>query len=203
MKEVIINNTMNLIEKNYSYPKEKLALIKYGLESIYLTIFKISTLLIISIIFNYKKEFLLFMFTFGLLRLNGFGVHAKKSIHCWITSGIFFIGFPLLVKYFTLNKKLIILLTIPLILLILKYAPADTEKRPLINKNKRLRFKIISVIISLIYLAIIIFTNNLKLMMLLFMSMLLETILILPISYKVLGMKYSNYLNYKRKEERK
>ena len=41
MKKLIINYVMNLIEKNGNYNEEKLAIIKYGLEGLYLTITKL------------------------------------------------------------------------------------------------------------------------------------------------------------------
>ena len=47
MKDLIINSAMNNIEKNCNYSKEKLAEIKYGLASLYLTITK--TIVIFSI----------------------------------------------------------------------------------------------------------------------------------------------------------
>lgn len=198
MKKYIINKIMNIIKKYTKYTEEKYNEIKYGLEALYLTIFKSILYLILSIIFKYTKELILFTITYGLLRRFAFGLHAKKAIQCWIFSSIVFIVFPLIIKYIQIDKIILIILSIPFLFIIFKYSPADTEKRPIIKKRKY--FKIMSSLISIIYLIIIINTNKLFIINLLFLSLLLESILILPISYKVLGLKYSNYLIYIEKE---
>ncbi len=36
MKNLIINNSLNLIQKNCNYDQEKLDVVKYGLEAIYI-----------------------------------------------------------------------------------------------------------------------------------------------------------------------
>ena len=48
MKKVVMNYTMNLIKNNGNYDEEKLAVIKYGLEGLYLTISKLIIILLLS-----------------------------------------------------------------------------------------------------------------------------------------------------------
>jgi accessory gene regulator B len=78
------------------------------------------------------------------------------------------------------------------------YSPADTEKRPLINKKKRIVYKVVTIIISIIYISIIFIKKDIYLSKILFFSIFLETLLVLPISYKLLGLKYNNYKRYKK-----
>ena len=141
MKELVVNSIMNNITKYYDYDNTKINEIKYGIESLYLTISKTIIIFIISILLNMTKELILLFTFYSLIRLTGFGVHAKKSWHCWVTSITMFILIPLLIKYVTLNQELIIISYIVFTLLLIKYAPADTEKRPLINKKKELFIK--------------------------------------------------------------
>lgn len=200
MKELVVNGIMNNITKYYDYDNTKINEIKYGIESLYLTITKTIIIFILSIILNITKELMLLFVFYSLIRLTGFGVHAKKSWHCWISSLTIFVLIPILIKYVTLNEKLIIISYIIFNLLLLMYAPADTEKRPLIKKNKRILYKVLTIIITISYLTYsIIYKENTMIINTLYFSVLLEVILILPCTYKLFGVKYNNYKNYKKK----
>ena len=52
MKKMIINYAMNLIEKNGNYNEEKLSIIKYGLEGLYLTITKLIIIFLLAYLLN-------------------------------------------------------------------------------------------------------------------------------------------------------
>lgn len=202
MKNAIINSTMNNIKHYYNYDDNKLSEIKYGLETLYLTITKTIILLIISVLFSYLKELILFMIFYGILRLTGFGLHAKKSIHCWISSLILFIGIPNICKYFVIPMWIKILISVITLVLIIIYAPADTEKRPLIHKNKRVAYKIITIIISIIYLFFIYYLSTEYLINILLFSLITECLMINPLSYKLMGVPYGNYKNYQNKKKK-
>ncbi len=200
MKELVVNSIMNNITKYYDYDNTKINEIKYGIESLYLTISKTIIIFIISILLNMTKELILLFTFYSLIRLTGFGVHAKKSWHCWVTSITMFILIPLLIKYVTLNQELIIISYIVFTLLLIKYAPADTEKRPLINKKKRIIYKVLTITLAITYLIYsLIYKDNTIIINTLYFSVLLEVILILPCTYKLFGVKYNNYKNYKKK----
>ena len=81
--------------------------------------------------------------------------------------------------------------------LIIIYAPADTEKRPLINKKKRIRFKILSIISSLILLCLIIYYRDYSISSYMFIGFITSCFVILPITYKIFGLPYNNYKTYK------
>ena len=59
MKEVIINKAINNIQKYNNYSNTKIKEIKYGLESIYLTTFKIIVIMLINTLIGTIKELLL------------------------------------------------------------------------------------------------------------------------------------------------
>lgn len=200
MKELVVNGIMNNITKYYDYDNTKISEIKYGIESLYLTITKTIIIFIISFILNITKELMLLFIFYSLIRLTGFGVHAKKSWHCWVTSLITFVLIPLLIKYVTLNKEFIIISYTIFTLLLLEYAPADTEKRPLINKKRRIIYKVLTILLVISYLIYsLIQKDNITIINTLYFSILLETLLVLPCTYKLFGVKYNNYKNYKKK----
>lgn len=199
MKEVIINNIMLNIKNNKDYTDQKLNEIKYGLEALYLTTTKISVIYIIAIILNSYKELTLIFLLYGTLRLTGFGIHAKSSKECWISSLLIFVPIPYLLKIVFIPKYINIILSIIGTILLLIYSPADTEKRPLIHKKKRIIYKILTTTISTIYTILNIITKDNILSNIITFSILLEAIIVLPISYKLFGLKYNNYLNYKER----
>lgn len=202
MRSKIINSIMEQIKKYNNFDDIKLQEIKYGLETVYLTIVKTIIYILIALLLNTIKELLFFILTYGLLRLTGFGVHAKKSIHCWISSTIIFVIIPLLIKYIMINPNIIYAISIIFTIVLIIYAPADTEKRPLINKKKRIRYKIITSVISIAYIILIILINDNFVKHALLYSLVLEGFLVTPFSYKLFGVSYKNYKNYKRKEKK-
>ncbi len=197
MKEVIINGIMNNISKNYNYDDIKLKEIKYGIETIYLTITKAIIITIIAFVIGTIKELIYFTLFYGILRMTGFGLHAKKAWHCWVLSLSLFTLIPYLIKVLTVNIYVIIIIFSICCILLLIYAPADTEKRPLIHKKKRIVFKIITFIISIIYFIFTFYTKNIITNSLVF-AIIMQSLMVLPLSYKLLGLKYDNYKSYKK-----
>lgn len=200
MKKLIINKCMELVTTyNKDLSQRDIDKIRYGLEGLYLTITKLIFIIIVSIILGIWKETLLLILIFNGIRLTGFGVHAKRSIDCLVSSTLFFILFPIICIKLTIPLIVKIILFIPLTVLIGIFAPADTEKRPLINKKKRKIYKILSIIISIIYMTIaIVIKNNIFSNCFIF-AIVIQIIIMLPITYKIFGVSYNNYKTYEVK----
>lgn len=196
MKDLLINSAMSNIEKYNNYDKVKLEEIRYGLASLYLTISKTIVIFGLSYILGYIKPLLILMGLYSLLRLFGFGVHAKKSIHCWISSTLIFIIIPYLCTILIIDYKVKVALGMFCVVLLGIFAPADTEKRPLINKKRRMTYKIISALLGLGYTVLFFFVKDNLVSNCLLFALLIETLLVLPITYKLFGVKYNNYKTY-------
>ena len=196
IKNFVINNYMNAVIDLNKYNKEQLEEIKYGIESIYIAVSKIVVILLISFILGLFKETILFLVLFNILRIVAFGLHASKSIYCWISSSISFLLIPYICKTLEFPTFFYIISTIVCLILFIWYAPADTIKRPLINIKKRKIYKILSIIFSTIYIILIFTINNLLIKNMLMFALILETILIIPITYKIFKLPYNNYKNY-------
>lgn len=199
MRGLIVNKIMNNINNNCNFNEIKTAEIKYGIESFYLFITKTIVILFIAFVLGIIKEILLLLVFYNLLRTTGFGVHALKSWHCWFSSLLIFLGTPMLMKYIDIPVYLMVSISLICLLLIIRYAPADTEKRPIINLKRRKIYKICCTITAFIYILIIIFVNIEILQYALMYSLIIETFMILPISYKIFGAKYDNYKSYLNK----
>lgn len=197
MKNSFLKFAVNtIIKKNPAISQDEIDIIKYGLESIYLTITKLIIILLLSLILGITKEFILLLIFYNIIRSTAFGMHASKSSSCLISSLIFLIGGVYLCEYlkFSLITKAFICLIC--IICIYKYAPADTHKRPLINKRKRRIYKIISLMSATIFSILIVVFNESFISNYLLLGMIIAVIMILPISYKIFKMPYANYKNY-------
>jgi accessory gene regulator B len=78
----------------------------------------------------------------------------------------------------------------------MKYAPADTEKRPLINEKKRNKLKIISSIKGILYLVLIIYFKDNPISGYLLCGLIESVLMIHPFVYKIFNLSYDNYKNY-------
>lgn len=200
MKKAFINWCMSIIiNYNEDLSKKELDKMRYGLEGLYLTITKLIIIFIISIILGIFKEVILLILIFNGIRLTAFGVHAKRSIDCLISSSLFFLIFPILCIKLTIPLLIKKILFIPLVLLIGIYAPADTEKRPLKNKKKRKIYKICSIIISIIYMSLSLIVKDNTLSNCFIFALIIQIIVVLPITYKIFGVSYNNYKKYEVK----
>lgn len=198
MKKRFLNYCERIIRNNKKdVSEEEVEVIIYGLESLYLTNTKIILIFLLAFILGIAKEVLIMLLCYNIYRIFAFGLHSKNSIGCLMTSLILFIGGTYACIYLTIPRYVKIIGAVILITLILIYAPADTEKRPLINKKKRIRFKVLSVLISILMSLYFVINNNSYLSNYLFIGFLEEVIMILPITYKLMGLSYNNYKTYK------
>ena len=197
MKKYILNYAMGIIDSNYpDYNQDKKDEIRYGLEAIYLSITKVIVILLVTLILGIFKEAILVLLFFNVLRLFAFGIHAQKSWQCWISSSILFIGIPYLCIYLNIDDMYHFIIISLSICSYILYAPADTVKRPLIKKHRRVKFKILTLISSIIYIFIFLHTKDIFLKNVISSCMLLEAVLIHPLTYRVFKLPYKNYERY-------
>lgn len=197
MQEVIIGHFMNLIKTNQTnISEEKLAEIKYGLVSIYLLITKFIIIFILAYLLGIIKEMLIFTVFYNLIRIPSFGLHATKSWICLVVSIIIFLGVPLVSQTILLSNSVKLMVGIIVILFIFKNSPADTHKRPIISKKRRLFFKIISTAISILFVIMSLVINNNFISNSLIFALLVQSLFISPTVYKMFGLPYNNYKNY-------
>lgn len=196
MKKFIIKKCMNYIKKNTDYDNTKLKEIEYGIVSIYLTFSKFIVISFLCFLLGIFKEMLIFTLFFNILRLPAFGLHATKSWMCWLSSTIIFIIIPTLCIYLNLDIYLKIIICLLCIILMFKNAPADTKKKPIVNKKRRKIYKIISTLFAIIFsICAIIIKNNFLSNCLIF-ALILENCLISPTVYKLFKLPYNNYITY-------
>lgn len=194
MSDKVVNKIMLKIKaNNKDIDDVKLAEIKYGLQGIYTLITKTSILIILALLLGIFNEFIIFFILYSLLRSVGFGAHAKSNIRCWIYSTLLLLGIPTLFTYITINNTIKYILWIIFFINFMIFAPADTKKRPMINKRRKLKFKFVELVISFIYLFLIIRFENISNLIL--GAMFLEGLLVNPLGYIVMGEEVRFRLN--------
>lgn len=196
MKKIIMKKIMKYINNNSDYSKEQLLEIEYGLTGIYLTLSKMIIISIIASWLGLFKEMIIFMILFNIIRTTAFGLHATKSWICLLSSTIIFIVIPIICKYLFLHEYIKIILGLASIAFIFKNAPADTKKRPIVNKKRRLILRLTSTFISIIFIisSLVIYDNFIS--NCLIFACLLENCLISPTVYRIFKLPYNNYLEF-------
>lgn len=196
MKKFIINKCMNYIKKNTNYNKTKLEEIEYGLVSIYLMISKLIIIVAISILLGIFKEMLIYMLIYNILRMPSFGLHATKSWICLLSSTILFIGIPYLCIFLSIPMILKIIIGILGILFMLKNAPADTKKKPIVSKKRRQTYKFISTLLTISFsFGVILIKNNFISNCLVF-AIIMQNFMISSLTYKIFKLPYNNYIAF-------
>ena len=196
MKKVVMNYAMNIIKNNNNYDEEQLAIIRYGLEGLYLTITKLIIILLLAFILNLLKEVIIFLILYNIIRMPSFGLHATKSWICLLSSTIIFIGFPIICRYLYLTNYFKVILGLILVLFIYKNAPADTHKRPIVNQKRRIFYKYCSTFIAIIFIFCSILINDNFISNCFIFSLFVQSFMIAPSVYKLFNLPYNNYLTY-------
>ena len=196
MRNAIINKQLNFIKRYNNLDDEKLSIIKYGLESIYILITKLVIILLVAFLLGLLKQTIIFLLFYNLVRLPSFGLHATKSWICLISSLLIFIILPYVCTILVIPTNYKLIMGIIGLFFMFKNAPADTYKRPIINKKRRLVYKILSCTITVVMTCISLFIKDQFLASSILISIILQCFMISPTVYKIFKLPYNNYKQY-------
>jgi accessory gene regulator B len=189
------NTFLQFIKNNTSTSKEDLEKIYYGIQVIMLTTSKSILLFTTAYLLGIFKYTFIAYIALTFIRCFASGIHLSSTLQCiTLTFTLYFVNVYLSLN---LSTNIIIQSTIFIIsfILILLYAPADTEERPLVSKKLRRDLKIKSTVVLIILFIIILFIKNNVYANIITYSALEGSLLITPIVYKLFGRKYDNYKN--------
>ncbi len=170
--------------------EEKLAEIDYGIAAFIANSYKMVFIFILAILLNVFQYFLIAIISFGTLRTFASGVHAKREWTCLPTSILVFFGITYLGINLSLSIHIINCIFVLCFAAILIYAPADTEERPIVSRKLRKKLKILSVITILVLYAIALYSLGTKASSIITFAVLFESVLILPVTYRLAGSMY-------------
>lgn len=191
MKERFLNSCINFITKYNDYTEKDIKKLRYGLEGLYLTITKTIIILILALVLKIFVEVISIIILFNLIRYFGFGFHAEKSWQCLLMSIFNFIIVPLCLLNIKISIFMSLIISLICILGFLLWAPADTVKRPLYDKKKRIFRKFFTIIIGITFSVLSIFLINYRAIIL--SALIIQFIIINPLTYKIMNQPFNNY----------
>ncbi|WP_170834689.1 accessory gene regulator B family protein [Natronincola peptidivorans] len=174
--------------------QKELERIEYGLASFFITLPKLGGLIALAIVVNqFIDNFLLYyavtQVSYSVVRSYAWGLHLKTDLSCFVSGlillfGIVFIGvfhqfpYPLMLIIWGINCGLLY-----------RYAPADTEARPLRSDRlrKKLRKKLLVVLVLLMVLTFL--NRNNAFSTLITLGVLGESLFTAPFMYKLFKLK--------------
>ena len=195
--------TKKIREKSPEMNDEKAEEINYGLQIMFGEIPKVFIMAAIAGILGiFKWTIICFALMLPYRTYSG-GFHLKTHIGCIIGTSIMYTGNAFISQHFELPfiTKIICasLLLIFSIVMIYLYAPADTEDVPVVSKKERKKRRNISfVIVTIMLIASLIIKNNI-ISNIILVGVLLQTISITRLAYKLTNNKYGYEEYWKNK----
>lgn len=193
LKNISVNFLMKFISNNINYSNTDIEKIQYGLEILLINFFKIIILFATASLLGILKYTLISFLIFSTLRCFACGAHGNSSFQCIIINYIIFFSNVYCSIYIRLNILFIITIFLISIILIFKYAPADTEERPLISSKLRNSLKKKSIVVATFFFIASLLIKNPTYSSLIVYSIFSESLVITPIFYKLLKKPYNNY----------
>ena len=188
--------TKKIRQEDSNIDDEKAEIIHYGVELIVGEIPKFFIMIAIAFLLGVGWQSILAFFIMLPYRSFSGGFHLKTHIGCIICTTTIYCGTVFLAKYLPLigNIKYIAIAIVWIfgMVMVKKYAPADTENVPILTKKERKQKQIGSYIILSISLIVSIFIKDTLISSIIIYGMLLQTISITRIAYILTKNKYGH-----------
>lgn len=186
---------LNVHLKNQGIEKIKL---QYGMEILFRNMSKLILVMSLSVVLGIFWKTLIVLISYNVLRSQAYGIHARTSTGCLTSSIIAFVLSVFITKNIEISNIVVIGCFILFTCLLSIYAPADTEKRPLVGKSIRKELKRKSIIASLFLMGVALLTSINHIKTLIVLGAMIEVITVLPITYYILKRRRNNHENYER-----
>jgi accessory gene regulator B len=177
--------------------EQDLEIIGYGLEGIIITVPKIAFIIAVGYFLNILQPLFFAILSFGILRTFASGVHLKNGWICLIFSSVIFLFITYAGIYIPLSRLLKILMFMVSFILLILYAPADTEERPLVVSRIRQELKVSSLIFTgLMFIIMLLLPSGHVIGNIITWSVVVESVMTTPAIYSILNRRYRNYEYY-------
>lgn len=192
----------NYLLDNFLYKGEKIEgdqreVMLFGITRILEDLPKYLFVFIVSLFFHILPQVGIVMAVTVLYKIVVGGAHARTNTECFIYTSLYFF-IPVIIGKFVNVSSVFIYIAAAIIYLyslfvIYKHAPSDTEEVPILNKEKRKKYKIYAlVLLTLIYVAsFIIFRYNSEISKIVFSTVFLVNFFTSKFMYKILRCKHS------------
>ncbi len=195
MIEAICNSlTKKIIQSVDGYDESKADEINYGLQLLIGEVPKFFIILLLAFLLHMFKLTLISFFIILPYRAFSGGFHLHTHLGCIVVTSLLYIGTPYLASILNFNDTIkYILISITFIFsfaMIAKYAPADTENVPVLQKKERRKRKIWSFVIAGVELVIAIFIPYKVVSNMIIIGILVQTLTLTRLAYKITKNKY-------------
>ena len=195
MIEAICNSlTKKIIESVDEVDESKADEINYGLQLLIGEVPKFFITLILAILLHMVGLTLISFLIILPYRAFSGGFHLHTHLGCIIVTNLLYIGTPYLASIININDVVryvaIAFTFIFSFFMINKYAPADTENVPILQKKERRKRKIWSFVIAGIELIIAIFIPYKVISNMIILGIIFQTCTLTQIAYKITKNKY-------------
>ncbi|MEJ7542503.1 accessory gene regulator AgrB [Staphylococcus intermedius] len=131
--------------------------VRLGMQVVVINTFKAIVTYGLALLLNIFLYTLIVHLTFLTLRTYSHGAHAKTSMLCHVQNIVAFVMLPWLIVQYDISFQFLLILSLLSALIVIKYAPAATKKRPIAPKKvKGLKIKSIIVFVLLMTIACIV-----------------------------------------------
>lgn len=183
---------------------ERAEVIMYGIQLIVGEIPKLLLMLLIALVLGVLWQTLLAYFLILPYKYASGGFHLKTHIGCFIGTLLCYCGNAFLSKYITLpiNVKLIFIVLNLLIgiIMVTKYAPADTINLPILTKKERKIKKVLSYVFLAVNMIVALIIPNGVVSNILIFGTIVQTFSITRLAYKITKNEYG-YETYVKQSE--
>lgn len=206
MIDKICDNLTNKIRNKLpDVDDERAEVINYGIHLLLGEIPKTFIFIAIAAILGVLKEFFITMLVIFPYRAFSGGFHLKTHLGCILCTSLYYCGIAYSSKLFVIGtevKYLLIGLIWALGMIMCKlYAPADTENVPILRKKERKIKQILSYIILTITLIMGIIIKDNVISNIIILGMLIQSMMISRIAYKITNNKYGYEVYIEEKNE--
>lgn len=196
MIENLCSKITKRIREKVEMTDERAEVINFGLLVIIGELPKLILILGIAWYFDILRLTLITFIATSIYRTQGGGVHLEGHISCFIVSLMIFCGTSIVAKAIESSNIYLIyslygLIFILNMIVIYKYAPADTEKIPIISMERRRKQKIKSYIaVIIIYIYAILITKEQIVSNICVLTTLIQSLNMTPMAYKIFKCEY-------------
>ncbi|MBE5822380.1 MAG: hypothetical protein E7311_07345 [Clostridiales bacterium] len=196
MVENICSRITNYLRSKVDMSDERAEVINFGLLVLLGEVPKIILIMLFAWYFNILKLTLITFIAMSIYRTQAGGFHLDGHISCFLFSLIVFCGTSFLAKAIVTTNVTLLYILYGLIfvldmIVIHKYAPADTDKIPIISSKKRKEKKIKSYIaVMIIYLFAIFISNSQIISNICVLTTLIQSLGMTPLAYKISKCEY-------------
>ena len=181
-------------KENPEIDDERAEIICYGLQLLLGEVPKMFITLIVAYFLGILKLTLIMVLVLMPYRAFSGGFHLHTHIGCIISTTLYYCCIPKISIYFYFNSQTKIFFVLCAlifgIIIIKKYAPADTENVPILREKERKQKKILSYISYILGLTVTLFIKDNVVSNIIIFGYIMQTLMITPIAYKLTKNKY-------------